>query len=763
MPYIAHVKQDDNDHWLPPHSLEDHLNDVARLTQSLLAGDSASWGELAGRWHDLGKYQFSFQKYLRDNSGYERENAHLEDPTSKHGRVTHSTAGAVHAVNVLGPGFGHFLAYIIAGHHAGLPDWSGGKGALSYRLGDDGQSEYQQSLVAEVPAAILAGHKPNLPSPASDSEACALWIRMLFSALVDADFIDTEAYMQPEQTVQRQGQLSLSQLQDRFVTYMSALQQGSDATELNTIRNEIYRTCLSAAQSSPGIFSLTVPTGGGKSLSSLGFALEHARVHGKRRIIYAIPFTSIIEQNAKVFRRALGDDADAVLEHHSNLDVPPNKENNRSRLAAENWEAPLIVTTNVQLFESLHASRSSRCRKLHNLRDAVIVLDEAQQLPRDFHAPIVRVMKQLSMHFGVTWLLCTATQPDLSTQKEAVSDRTLLDGFEQVTEICADPIKLAQQLKRVEVEMPEPDAQTSWSELAEQIAAQACVLAIVSTRRQARELFQLLPDDGHNLHLSAQMCAEHRSVVLAEINKRLEQRSKGNSRPLRVISTQLVEAGVDVDFPVVYRAMAGLDSIAQSAGRCNREGKMTELGRVVVFNPPELPPVGFLRQAQQATMGMLKSGLLHDPLSPAAFTQYFQRLNLLGERDRHGINDLLTPKLDKSTGAPMLQLRTAAEKFRLIDNSGVAVIVPYLQMREIAESPVYLWLKKLEADASQKWVYRKLQRYTITLPDSFVRQLHQAGMVREVAGQWLVEEGSYDPCYGVVPPNSLLSAEGSIC
>lgn len=758
--FIAHAKQDRNGNWLAPHSLEGHLIDVGKLAYQSLSLDSKPWGELAGRWHDLGKYQSIFQEYLRDNSGFERENAHLEDPKSKHGRVTHSTAGAVHAVNTLGNGFGHFLAYIISGHHAGLPDWSGGKGALSYRLGEDGQIEYLRSLKTAIPSHILAGQRPKLPTAATDPKACALWLRMLFSALVDADFIDTEAYMQPEQAKYRGKQYKLAELQTRFTAYMASLRQGSAPTPLNTVRHQIYQSCINVAQKKPGIFSLTVPTGGGKSLSSLGFALEHARLHGKRRIIYAIPFTSIIEQNAKVFRKALGEEA--VLEHHSNLELPPERENSRSRLAAENWDAPLIVATNVQLFESLHASRTGRCRKLHNLQDSIIVLDEAQQLPRDFHAPIVRAMKKLSEHFGVTWLLCTATQPDFSTQKEAVSNRTLLDGFEDVTEICADPLKLALQLKRVEVMLPKPDDITTWEDLAIQLADEECVLAIVSTRRQARELFQLLPDDGNNLHLSAQMCAEHRTAVLAEINRRLKQRQQGDFRPLRVISTQLVEAGVDVDFPKVYRAMAGLDSIAQSAGRCNREGKMSELGKVVVLNPPELPPVGFLRQAQQITMQMLKSGLLTEPLSPAAFTQYFQMLNQIGERDKHGINELLTPQLDRSTGAPIFQFRTAAEKFRLIDDSGVAVVVPYMPDNDALESPVNFWLQQLETDASQKWVYRKLQRYTITLPDSFVRQLHQAGMIREHAGQWLVEEGSYHPLYGVIPPDNLMSAEESI-
>ena len=759
MNYIAHVSKDEGSPGKEPHGLEDHLYKVARLARSSIrCPHSARWAELSGLWHDLGKYQAGFQKYIRENSGYEAENAHLENVSSK--RIPHSTAGAVHAIKTLGPGYGHILAYLIAGHHAGLPDWLGGKGSLNYRLEHRGEKEYIDSLKSPVPEDILQTEPIELPAAIkNDPMALSLWMRMLFSALVDADFLDTERYMNPEQASQRSMFPSIETLRQSYDQYMAQLRRDAPETTLQKIRHQVYQACLSSAVLKPGIFSLTVPTGGGKTLSSLGFALEHARRHKKKRIIYAIPFTSIIEQNAGVFRQCLG--SEAVLEHHSNLDVIPDQENAANRLAAENWDASLIVTTNVQLFESLHASRPSRCRKLHNLQDSIIILDEAQQLPRDFHAPIVRSMKQLSDYFGVTWVLCTATQPDLSSQ-QSLFGKNLLKGLDAVHEIYPAPEELASQLKRVQIELPESQEAMSWEHLARVIQSEDCVLVIVNTRSNARELYQLLEASENNFHLSANLCAEQRSNTLSDIKFRLENKRKGrDKRSLRVISTQLVEAGVDLDFPVVFRAMAGLDSIAQSAGRCNREGKLNSAGRVVVFNPPKKAPTGFLRQAQQITEIMLASGQLDDPLSPQSFREFFRQLNQEGSRDRQGINELLTPQGDAAAGGISLQFREAARRFRMIDDNGVSIIVPYIPPEQ-ALSPVVQWLGILEADSSQKWVYKKLQRYTITLPESLAIKYQSAGMVDTRAGQLMLLECYLDPVLGIKPPDSLLAADETI-
>lgn len=646
---------------------------------------------------------------------------------------------------------------MIAGHHAGLPDWFGGRGSLGFRQ-KDGMDEYHEALMEDIPPEILQGKCPQLPEVAKSSESISLWLRLIFSCLVDADFLDTEQYMQPEKSMHRKGGLSLQDLHQNFSHSMRNLQSQSHESSLNSIRNHVLDECYKAVNLEPGMFSLTVPTGGGKTLSSLAFALEHARLKNKSRIIYAIPFTSIIEQNADVFRNFLGHDS--VLEHHSSLDVDPSKENSNARLVAENWDAPLIVTTNVQLFESLHASRTSRCRKLHNLVNSIIILDEAQQIPRDFHAPITQAMQQLSDNFGVTWILCTATQPELKESKNTFG-QLLLKGLRDVREIVSNPIDLAQKLKRVEIQLPSlGDPRWSWQELSEKVQGESCILVIVNTRKNARNLYELLPDDNNNLHLSAHMCAAHRSEVIEQIKQRLKLRSEGGSRPLRVISTQLIEAGVDVDFPVVYRAMAGIDSIAQAAGRCNREGKLKQLGRVVVFTPEQSSPSGFLKQGEDTTIELLASGHLENPLSPKSFEQYFSKMNAKGERDRHQILEML--KMKTSEDAPLvIQFREAARKFRLIDDNGVSIIVPF-KPDNFEPSPVEGWLGQLESDPSQKWVYKKLQRFTVTITENLVKEFHSNGCIDIRAGLFVLLDSYYHSCWGVDSPDTLISPEESV-
>ncbi|GGD66757.1 CRISPR-associated helicase/endonuclease Cas3 [Lacimicrobium alkaliphilum] len=749
--YVAHIRFTDDQN-VESHLLEDHLRKVSKLAGEFASQFGRDWAFQAGLWHDMGKYQQRFQTYIRKAVGVEKENAHVE--SEKHPkRSPHSTAGAKYAVEKIGGIPGHILAYLIAGHHAGLPDWDGGKGSLSFRL-NECSDEYESSLAAPVPEDILQ-HKPMQPPEfIRDSGKIALWMRMLFSTLVDADFLDTESFMSPDKSSARKTLLSQHALANRFFSYMEGLRKAPDGREITAIRNQIYDQCIRASERESGIYSLTVPTGGGKTLSSLAFALQHAKKHGKDRIIYAIPFTSIIEQNAKVFKEILGDNA--VLEHHSNLDIQSGKESARNRLKAENWDAPLIVTTNVQLFESLHASRTSRCRKLHNIANSVIILDEAQQLPRDFHDPITRVMQQLADHFGVTWVLCTATQPELSHQSDSFG-RLLLSGLSNVREIVDDPVSLSKKLKRVTVEMPPPAAEKkSWQELASELDSEESVLVIVNTRRNCKELFAHLRDDGNKVHLSAQMCAEHRSDVIEDVVNRLAKRRKGDKRPLRLISTQLIEAGVDVDFPVVYRAMAGLDSIAQSAGRCNREGMMSSRGRVVVFRPVNQCPPGFLRQAEDTTESMLAAEMLNDPLSPQNFRLYFSQLNEKGSQDKHQITQLLTAQ--NLNGKLKIDFRTAAEKFRLIDNNGVSIVVPYIPPG-LDESPVGQWLQTLDSMPDTKWIYRKLQRFTISVPEAYAIKLEKQGSLFVQAGLFVAGEGCYDPQFGLTLPDELSDVE----
>ncbi|MBP8151581.1 MAG: CRISPR-associated endonuclease Cas3'', partial [Xylophilus sp.] len=588
------------------HFLADHLRAVAvlagKFSQPFDAAElTQRWAYLAGLWHDLGKYRPGFQKYVRlaDNP-----DAHIEGKVGGREK-THSAAGALWAMQRLehthgAPGklAANVLAYLIAGHHAGLADWSDG---LAQRLADpDSLQELQETLAAQPPDGVLKpdGFIPDLRRIPGGAAGFALWVRMLFSCLVDADFLDTEAHFDAGKPARREGFPTLAQMRDVFDAHMAALPVA--ATPVNTLRADILRQCRAQAALPPGFFSLTVPTGGGKTLSSLAFALEHALAHGKRRIVYAIPYTSIIEQTADVFRnvfKALGDEV--LIEHHSQADAAATDETARSRLACENWDAPLVVTTNVQLFESLFAAKTSRCRKLHNLVGSIIVLDEAQQLPPAFLQPILDVLNLLVTHYGVTLVLCTATQPALSSTDYFDASKNL-DGLQNVREIIDNPDALFAALKRVQVELP-PDwtTPTPWADIAAQLSAEDCVLAIVNTRKAARELQRLMPEG--TLHLSALMCGAHRKDVIAHIKERLQAKREGrDTRPLRVVSTQLVEAGVDIDFPLVYRALAGLDSIAQAAGRCNREGRMQGLGRVVVFVPPDRPPLGHLRKGADA-------------------------------------------------------------------------------------------------------------------------------------------------------------------
>lgn len=722
--FIAHVRVDGNGQFVC-HGLDEHLNGVACMAGEF-AGDfaSADWGRVAGIWHDLGKYAEEFQRRIKAVSGYDPE-AHLEGNI---GRVDHSTAGAQHAVASFGV-YGRVLAYLIAGHHAGLPDWhvsEAGGSALSARLAD--KNHLARALKQPIPESILTQTKPASPL-IGKAEGFALWVRMLFSCLVDADFLDTEAFMDEGRTRQRAGYASIRELLDCFNTHMEKKFSGATPTHVNRIRADVLLQCRQKAQSKPGMYSLTVPTGGGKTLSSLAFALEHATRYEKQRVIYVIPYTSIIEQTANIFRDIF---TDAVVEHHSNLD--PDKETVKSRLATENWDAPLIVTTNVQFFESLFAAKTSRCRKLHNIVNSVVVLDEAQLLPPEFLQPIINVMNLLTRYYGVTFVLSTATQPALNSRSGV---GWTFKGLEEVREIIAEPDALYRNLERVNIALPaslhEPQG---WDHIAQRVQQHNSVLAIVNSRTDARELHRRMPKD--TLHLSALMCGEHRSAVIADIKQRLL-----GGEAVRVVSTQLVEAGVDVDFPVVYRALAGLDSIAQAAGRCNREGKL-ERGQVIVFVPPKPAPLGHLRRAAETTISLL-TGHDGNPLARDMFRRYFERFYVRAPSlDAKGIVELLSPD-GLGDEALKVQFRTAAQRFQLIDESGYrSVIVCY------GDSPALIG--RLQKDGPERWLMRKLQRYTVSLPEYQFQKLLSRGDVREVYPDMFAQtsQALYHPELGVL-------------
>ncbi len=726
------------------HLLATHLQKVAELAAEFsTAFDAAEpawrWAYLAGLWHDLGKYRPGFQRYvwLADNP-----DAHIEGKVGGREK-THSAAGALWAMQQLNQPnrpYGNILAYLIAGHHAGLDDWDGG---LKERLqNDDSQLELKEALAANPPAKLLA-HADVVAQIPGGASGFALWVRMLFSCLVDADFLDTEAHFDAGKPARREGFPTLEQMRLAFDAHMAALPVAD--TPVNTMRADILRQCRAKAVLPAGFFSLTVPTGGGKTLSSLAFALEHARAHGKRRVIYAIPYTSIIEQTADVFRKVfqvLG--GEVLIEHHSQADAAEKDETMRSRLACETWDAPLVVTTNVQLFESLFAAKTSRCRKLHNLVGSVIVLDEAQQLPPAFLQPILDVLNLLVAHYGVTVVLCTATQPALNSTTYFDASKNLR-GLEQVREIIDNPDALFDALKRVHVELP-PDwtTPTAWADIAKQLSAEDCVLAIVNTRKAARELQRLMPAD--TLHLSALMCGAHRKDVITHIKERLKaKREGGDTAPLRVVSTQLVEAGVDIDFPVVYRALAGLDSIAQAAGRCNREGRMNGKGRVVVFVPPERPPLGHLRKGADACISTLH-GQAHDPLARALFDRYFKEFYNSVDLDAKEVIKKLTIN-DRKTLS--VQFRSAAEAFRLIDDADSAtVVVRYAEQGDEIEKLLGI----LAAEGPQRWLIRKLQRYTVSIHKRVAdKMLAQGSLTLPMPGLYVQQgvDGLYHQLLGL--------------
>ncbi len=766
------------------HALVTHLHGVASLAQGMSSHAGPEWAHLAGLWHDLGKFRPGFQRYIRLDC-----DAHIEGRGPTASNKTHSAAGAVHAINQFGKRWGpggqqvaRALAYAIGGHHAGLANWTAdehGAGLDARLLADAGpsQREYQEALSAarleqpdlldlpadfEMPAALTKA--PGLRS--AQPLACALWIRMIFSALVDADFLDTEAWIDPERSAHRQPGLAISGYLQRLDLHLAhlhdqvALQQRSQDAVMQA-RVSVLQQCRRKALLAPGVFTLTVPTGGGKTLSSLAFALQHAVAHGHRRVVYAIPYTSIIEQTADVLAGIFG--ADAVLEHHSQADGGDEgaRHTLRSRLACENWDAPLIVTTNVQLFESLFAARPSRCRKLHRLAGSVIVLDEAQLLPPDFLQPVLDALHVLVAHYGVTLLLCTATQPVL-TDSLRFDPRQQLRGLPKPTAIVDDEAALYASLRRTQLHWP-ADLQTAepLPDLANRIAAHDCVLTIVNTRRDAAELLQLLRQrcDDLPLHLSAAMCGQHRADVIAQLRQRLAARRSGTDRrALRVVSTQLVEAGVDIDFPVVFRALAGLDSIAQAAGRCNREGSLPEsaLGQVHVFVRDIPKPLTALRLGAQATRSVRAAGTA-DALSPQTFDSYFRLYHgSFPSLDRHGIVDLLSR--DKARFE--FQFRTAAHKFKLIDEDDQAsVIVPY-RSPGADSAALDLAIKALQNGAADRWLLRRVQRHTVSERLRRLELLQSRGDVVElIPGLYLlIDHHLYDASLGLLPQGQALDA-----
>ena len=540
---ISHVRQSDK----AIQTNEAHQRGVAALAERFAAKfGMGDFGQLMGLLHDKGKEQADWQKYIQGVTGFNEEFASLK--AGPH----HAYVGAIIAQKQY-PQIAPLIAQPIAGHHRGLYDYG----------------DYKEEIRQEIPNDVSIGEPiPVYPTfPKMKPSDLHHLVRMLFSCLVDADSLDTELFMNPEQFRLRGSQTSLLQLLAMLQKHLERIKANAPDTEVNRIRNYVQKQCIKESQGKGGFYSLTVPTGGGKTLASVLWALHHAVKNHLQHIIIAIPYTSIIVQTASTLKQIFGEDN--VLEHHSNVNPEEikNKElRERMQLATENWDYPIIVTTNVQLFESLFSNKRSDCRKLHNIVKSVIILDEVQTLPLGFYKPIVHTLDSLQRIFGTTVLFTTASQPVLTGRIDGTNPSVGFDALQSVHEIIPAEANLPNKLRRVELKFNR-DACT-YDEIAAQLAKYQRVLCIVNTRKDAKELYERLPKEGICLHLSRMMCPAHVSATIERIKQALKD---AGDKAIRVIATQLIEAGVDIDFPVVYRQEAGLDSILQAAGRCNRD------------------------------------------------------------------------------------------------------------------------------------------------------------------------------------------------
>ena len=680
MEFVTHRREDGT---FQP--LKEHIENVGeRAAQFAAAFGAEEHGREAGLLHDIGKYSSKGQKRQRD-----------PEHTAK---VDHSSAGAQEAFRRKDP----MAAFAVAGHHGGLPDFGSrgdtDGGTLCSRLnkpltGGDDPSAWKQEIV--LPSSIPM---PSWAVNCQEGRVQALYTRMLFSCLVDADFLDTENALQGPQP--RGGNASLGELLQKLQSHVAPWLK-KPKNELCAKRSAILRSCLQGGEREKGLYTLTVPTGGGKTVSSLAFALTHAVRHGMKRVVYVIPYTSIIEQNAKVFAEILG--PENVLEHHSQTELADEKgdsetlEARRRRLACENWDAPVIVTTAVQFFESLYATKTSRCRKLHNLADGVVIFDEAQTLPVPFLKPCISAIGELVRHYGATAVLCTATQPELGRLFNELAPEL------SIREIAPEPDELFEFFRRVSFQR---EGQLSNEELAARLTETEQVLCIVNTRKRAREIFQLLPEEGR-FHLSTLMTPQDRKRVLDAVRERLKER-----KPCRVVSTSLVEAGVDVDFPAVWREVAGLDSILQAAGRCNREGKKSAAeSSVHIFHAD-----GNIPRMLKLNVAAAESVLANyeDVNTRPAIHAYFQ--TLLWAKGDAALDEKNILQSESS-----FTFRETAERFHLIDANTVTIYIP--AKADAAD------IQALRDGQFSKALLRRLSRGAVNLYAQECSKLAEGGVV----------------------------------
>lgn len=661
-------------------SIEAHLKGTGELAETFAAEfGAAANGKLCGLAHDIGKYSDEFQLRLRGGK-----------------KVDHATAGAIECFKIKAA----FEAVCVIGHHSGLPN-------VGHKDADTTESQtfFGRKLRAEQGG--IPDYRKNwnghiaLPQdyfrPSGRGFATAFYIRMLYSCLVDADYIDTETFMNGD--AGRGNYEPLSALCDKLTAYIS--KWNNPTREIDILRQKILNSCIEKASAPRGIFSLTVPTGGGKTVASMAFALNHAAANSMKRIIYAIPYTSIIEQNANVFRDILGQEN--VVEHHSQVSYELSENADeleyRSALATENWDAPVIVTTAVQFFESLYANRSSKCRKLHNIANSVIIFDEAQMIPSNNLRPCVAAIAELVRAYNATAVLCTATQPAIDEMLLEYSKK------ESVVELCPDVDGMFEKFRRTSFEK---EGRLTTDELVSRLESQQQVLCIVNTRKFAQEVYEALPSEGR-FHLSTLMCPVHRKQKLDEIRERLK-----SGKTCRVVSTSLIEAGVDVDFPRVFREMAGLDSILQAAGRCNREGKRSAESSIVTVFESENKVNKLIAVNRDAAEETVRDWT--QPNTTSTIERYFKAYrDFLRNDDKSGV---ITAS-EKGISGCGLPFEWIAKEFKLIDQNTFAVYIPIGEGKEL--------VSRLREGERSRGLYRRAGMYSVSVYQNQFDSLINAG------------------------------------
>lgn len=718
--YFAHSRGEPPEYQL----LVDHLLNTAKL-----AGDFANRinakqiGYVAGLLHDIGKFNKEFQDYLKDQMA--------------HRGPDHSSAGAIYSIN-----FSELLVIPLAGHHGGLGDLADVQQRINNKKSDTEIASVIQ-IAQNTLDEIRKIHNLNEYIPEcviKRNASLEFFIRMIFSCLVDADYSDTEAFCDYSKSTIRKNisDISMSTLYKTFLSYYYKLVETAEPTELNKVRKEIFDFCLKAADFETGIYCLTVPTGGGKTLASMGFALKHAIRNNLDRVIIAIPYTSIIEQTVDVYRDIFG--YDRVLEHHSAVDIESANCKSAIHLAADNWDTRIIVTTTVQLFESLFSNKPSKCRKIHNIPQSVVILDEVQTLPSHLLEPTLDVIQELVDHYHTTFVLCTATQP-------ALEDSPYLKGLINVKDIIPESAKYFQILRRVDYQIPARIEKWSWSRVAEEMRKYERCMVVVNTKRDAVALLELIRDIKP-LHLSTLMCGAHRRAVLTDVKSRLEQ-----GLPCHLVATQVVEAGVNLDFPVVMRAVGPLDRIVQAAGRCNREGILKDEhgnpinGTVIVFDPEDGGlPLGSYRSAADQARNMLavEEIDLHDPV---LYKKYFNRLYKLVEIDTKKIQQMRKTKLN---------FATVAERFKMIEQDTKAVIVDY----QPALEKIGKIKERIKCGYMSRELIRDMQPYLVNVYVNQINRLLNDNLISELPNGLYEWKGIYDPLCGIVEksydPESLV-------